>query len=162
MIYSRPRRDWIIVSSFLVAFLLTAIPVPEWAAYWRPEWVAMVLFYWCMALPQRVGIGTAWGLGLILDVLKGSLLGQHALGFSVTSFIILKTHQRIRVFPLFQQALIIFFLVVLHELLVLWVQGIIGKPPDSWKYWLPAVTTMLLWPWLFILLRDVRRRFQVN
>src|SRR5690606_27167374 len=81
------NAGWAIILSFAVAFMLTAVPLPEWAASWRPAWVAMVLIYWCMALPERVGIGAAWCLGLLLDVQQGTLLGQHALGLALIAWL---------------------------------------------------------------------------
>ena len=62
------NRLWVVPASFVVAFLLTAVPLPEWAANWRPAWIAMVLVYWCIALPQRVGVITGWCVGLVLDL----------------------------------------------------------------------------------------------
>lgn len=162
MISTRHQGGWIIITSFVVALILTAMPLPEWAINWRPAWVAMVLVYWCMALPDRVGIGVGWSMGLLLDVLQGTLLGQNALGLSILAFLIIKSHQRIRMFPLFQQALMLCFLVLFYLLLSLWVRGIMGIPPKSWTYWMPAFTSMLLWPWLFIILRDIRRRYHVS
>jgi rod shape-determining protein MreD len=53
-------------------------------------------------------------------------------------------------------------MVALNQLLVLWVKGVIGQPPGSWLYWLPSITSMLLWPWVFLILRDLRRHFQVR
>ena len=150
-----------IILSFVVAFMLTAMPVPEWAANWRPDWVAMVLIYWCMALPDRVGIGIAWVLGLLLDVQQGTILGQHALGLSLIAYLTLISHQRLRVFPLMQQAMIVCVYLLLFQLLILWIRGLIGVPPEHWTFWMPAFTSMLLWPWLFIVLRDIRRKYHV-
>ncbi len=152
----------IIVISFIVAIMLTAMPLPEWAINWRPAWVAMVLIYWCMALPHRVGIGVGWFLGILLDVLQGTLLGQNAIGLTILAFLTLKSHQRVRMYPLVQQALVICLFVLVYQLLSLWVRGIMGVPPRSWTYWMPAFTSMVLWPWLFIILRDLRRRFHVS
>lgn len=162
MILGRHHGGWVIAASFIVAFMLTILPLPAWADPFRPEWVAMVLIYWCMALPQRVGVGIGWTVGLLLDVLKGALLGQYAIGMTVTAYLALKLHQRIRVHPLWQQALSVLLLVALNQLLVLWVYGISGHPARSWLYWLPSLTSMLLWPWMFIILRDLRRRFRVT
>jgi rod shape-determining protein MreD len=152
----------IIVISFIVAIMLTAMPLPEWAINWRPAWVAMVLIYWCMALPHRVGIGVGWLLGILLDVLQGTLLGQNAIGLTILAFLTLKSHQRVRMYPLVQQALVICLFVLVYQLFSLWVRGIMGVPPRSWTYWMPAFTSMVLWPWLFIILRDLRRRFHVS
>lgn len=158
----RHRGGWIITSTFVVALMLTMLPLPDWAALFRPEWVALVLIYWCLALPDRIGIGIGWTLGLLLDVIKGALLGQHALALALVAYLTIHLHQRIRVFPLWQQALFVLLMVALNQMLVLWVKGIIGQPPGSWLYWLPSLTSMLLWPWVFLILRDLRRTFQVR
>lgn len=152
----------IIVSSFIVALLLVALPLPEWGQKLRPEWVALALIYWCMALPQRFGIAWSWTTGLFVDVLTGALLGQHALAYAVVAYLVLKLHSRIRVFPLWQQALSVLVLILLAQMIVLWVKGAIGQPPNSWTYWLPSLTSCLLWPWVYLLLRDLRRRFRVQ
>ena len=161
MIPDRHNGGWVIIASFVLALMLTAMPLPDWAVNWRPAWLAMVLIYWCMALPERVGIGIAWLLGLVLDVQTGTLLGQNALGLSVLAYIILQTHQRIRVFPLVQQAVLVCVYLLVFQFFTLWIRGIMGVPPGHWTFWMPAVTSMLLWPWMFILLRDIRRKFHV-
>ncbi len=151
----------IIFLSFLVAFMLTAMPLPEWATFWRPAWVALVLIYWVMALPNRIGIGTAWVLGLLIDVLQGTILGLNAMSYALLAFLIIKSYQRIRVYSLVQQSAIVGFLMSFYLLLSLWVQSLTGSPEISWMYWMSAFTNMLLWPWLFIVLRDVRRKYDV-
>ena len=90
MSQQRHRGGWIIVVSFVVSLMLTALPMPEWARIWRPAWVCLVLIYWCMALPARVGILVAACAGILLDVISGTLLGQHALALSVVAFIALQ------------------------------------------------------------------------
>lgn len=156
------NASWIIALSFLVAFMLTAMPLPDWAVDWRPLWAVMVLIYWCMALPERVGIGTAWVLGLLLDVQQGTVLGQNALGMCLIAYVTIQSHRRIRVSPLLQQAIVVFTYVVLFQFVTMWIRGIMGVPPPGWEFWLPALTSMLLWPWLFIILRDLRRKYHVS
>ena len=153
---------WVIAASFVVAFLLTAMPLPAWALTWRPEWVALVLMYWCMALPDRVGVGIAWLLGLLLDVQQGTVLGQHALGLALVAYVTLQSHQRVRVFPLKQQALVVCAYLLMFEFVTLWIRGMMGTPPNHWSFWMPAFTSMVLWPWLFIILRDLRRTHHVT
>lgn len=153
---------WIIIASFVVALMLVALPLPGWSEYLRPQWVVLVLIYWCMALPYRVGIGISWLAGIFVDVLTGAILGQHALAYSVVAYVVIKLHKRVRVFPVWQQALLVLVLVLLSQLLTLWIRGAIGRVPDSWTYWLPSVTSTLIWPWAFMLLRDIRRRFHVQ
>jgi rod shape-determining protein MreD len=155
------HAGWIIVASFIVAFMLTAMPLPDWAISWRPAWVAMVLMYWCMALPDRVGIGIAWMLGLLLDVQQGTVLGQNALALALLAWVTLKSYQRVRVFPLAQQALIVCGCLLFLQFINLWIRGMMGVPPEHWTFWMSAFTSMLLWPWLFIILRDLRRKHHV-
>jgi len=152
----------IIICSFIAALMMTALPLPDWAVNWRPAWVAMVLIYWCMALPNKVSIGVAWTTGIIMDVLQGTLLGMNALGLTLLAYITIKLHQRVRMFPLTQQAIFVMFLILIYQLLSLWVRGLMGFPPNSWTYWMPAFTSMIIWPWLFIILRDIRRKYHVS
>ncbi len=151
-----------IVLSFFVALVLTIMPLPDALVVLRPEWVVLTLVYWCFALSQRVGVAIAWVLGLLLDLLKGALLGQHALALVVVAFIAVKVHQRVRVYPMWQQILSIFALVLLSQLLVLWVNGLIGLEAGFWLFLLPALSSALLWPWLYLILRDLRRYFHVT
>ena len=156
------RGSGAIFASFIAAFILTIIPLPDWGDVLRPEWVALVLIYWCMAIPQRIGVGIAWMTGLFLDVIRGGLLGQQALSLCLIAFITLKLYQRIRVAPLWQQAFSILILMILHQLVVLWVKGIIGQSPQSWTYWLPSITSMALWPVIFSGLREYRRHYRIS
>ena len=148
-----------ILLSFFCAYSLMIIPLPDWLAPLRPEWVALVLIYWCMALPNRVGVGIGWITGLLLDVLLGGLLGQHALSMSIIAYLTLKLHQRVRVSPLLQQAFSILILILLHQILIIWIQGITGHAAHTWTYWLPSLSSMLIWPAIFIVLRNLRRRY---
>jgi len=150
-----------ILASFLIAFMLTALPLPDWADAWRPPWVALVLIYWCLALPDRVGVGIGWMSGLLLDVMTGTLLGQHALGLTVVAFIALRFHKRVRVLPLWHQGMSVFLLVILERSLAVWVNGMQGMPGSDSLVFAPAATSALLWPWVFIILRDVRRKYHV-
>ncbi|MCC6709094.1 MAG: rod shape-determining protein MreD [Gammaproteobacteria bacterium] len=157
----KPHRIWVIALSFLAAFMLTAMPLPDWALPWRPAWIAMVLVYWCMALPERVGVITGWVIGLILDVMHGSILGQHAFGLAFVAYMVLQYHQRLRVFRLLQQSLVIGSIVFVYLLTMLWIYNLLGSVSYSFSYLFGAVTTGILWPWVYVVLRDVRRRARV-
>ena len=152
----------IILLTFVIALLLTNIPLPDWLRYVRPDWVGLVLIYWCLALPERVGVSTGWLTGLLVDLLYGTLLGQHALSLSVVAWLTLKFHQRVRLFPIGQQALTVMVLLIVHQLLALWIDRIIGRPGAPWYVWMPAITGMLIWPLVYSLLRGLRRSFHVN
>ena len=162
MINQPENHRSIIYITLLVGFVLTIMPLPEWAAAYRPQWVALILIYWCMTLPERIGVGVGWTTGLLLDVLTGTLLGQHALGFSVVAYIMLKLHLRVRVMPLRQQVFTIFVLLLVERLLALWSTGAANYPTPSLWYWATPVVGTLLWPWVYIVLSDISHRFRVS
>ena len=155
------RGTWVILITFLVAMLLMILPLPEWARPFRPQWVTLTLVYWCIALPHRFGVGTGFILGIVLDVLTGTLLGQHALGLSLVAFIAVQLHARIRVFPFWQQSLAIMVLLIVEHLFALWVMGATGQTPPGLLYWVVPLIGAVLWPWVFVTLRNVRRHFKV-
>ena len=159
---ARHRGGWVILLSFVITLMLTALKLPEWALIWRPAWVALALIYWCMALPHRIGVAVAFMLGLALDVLSGALLGQHGLALSLVAFITHKLHRRVRVLPLWQQGLSIFALLLVYQGIIVWINGIQGAQVDSLALWTAPLTSMMLWPWVFILLRDLRRKHAVT
>ena len=156
------RGTGVILITLSAALFLTILPMPQWAEEYRPPWVAMTLIYWALALPQRVGVFWAWSTGLVLDVTAGTVLGQHALSLSVPVYLAVELHARIRIFPLPQQAVSVWVLLLVERLLSLWVTGATGRPTPTLLSWMPTFVGMLLWPWIFILLRDVRRRFAVG
>ncbi len=144
--------------SLVIAFALTSVPLPDWANPWRPAWVAIVLIYWCLAIPERIGVLFAWTIGLLLDVLHGAILGQHALGLAFVAYVAVLYHQQVRVFPLVQQSLVVGSLVFVYLGGMLLVYNFLGSKPYGSLYLLGAVTSALLWPWAYIVLRDVRRK----
>jgi len=152
----------IILLSFVLALMLTVMPLPDWAEEIRPHWVVLVLIYWAMALPQRVNVGTAWVMGLLLDVANDAVLGQHALALALIVFLTAHLHQRLRVFPQSQQAIVIFVFCVIYNLIVLWIKGITGTAPSVWLIVIPSFTTAIVWPLAFIILRHARRFYRVS
>jgi rod shape-determining protein MreD len=151
-----------ILFTFIVALLLTILPLPEWARYLRPDWVGLVLIYWCMAVPERIGVGSGWFAGLLVDLLTGAVLGQHALALTVVAFLTIRFHQRMRLFPLLQQAITVLVLLVLHQLIALWISRFIGRPGVPLYFWAPSLIGMLLWPPVYSMLRSIRHGFRVS
>ncbi|MEE8057176.1 MAG: rod shape-determining protein MreD [Pseudomonadales bacterium] len=153
---------WVIVLTLVVALWLSILPLPLWAQWVRPELVAMVLIYWVIALPERVGIGIAWLVGLIQDIVEGAMLGQNALALSVLAYLALILYQRLRMFTPVQQATVIFVLIGMNQLLCHWVQTLGGTISPNLLFLLPALVSALLWPPLSTFLRILRRAHSVN
>jgi rod shape-determining protein MreD len=156
---------WVILASLLVAAVLAILPVDRALAWWRPEWLLLVLVYWTIALPHRVGLLTALCVGLPVDVMEGAPLGQNMLALGVVVVLAQLMYQRLRIFSLTQQALVLFVLTGVHQLIEQWLQGLQGLQAGGatgFRFLLPALTSALLWPPLFVLLRGMRRSFRVN
>ncbi|MDH4040176.1 MAG: rod shape-determining protein MreD [Gammaproteobacteria bacterium] len=153
---------WLILTSFVAAYVLAVAPMPLWLMWARPEWVALVLIYWAIALPHRVGIFTALVAGVLLDTLEGAVLGQNAFSLVVVALLSLTLYQRLRVFSVLQQAGTVFVLVGINQLVCQWVQNLEGIGGPAPLFLLPAVTSALLWPVVLYTLRRLRRQYMVT
>jgi len=150
-----PASNTFVALSLLAALLLDWLP---WHGIWlalRPDFVALVLLYWCTHKPYRVGIGIAWMVGVFADVADASLFGQHALAYTVLAFGGVVLHRRMQMFDLRQQTLQIFPVLLLAYVvyaLVHWqLHGYV-----AWSYFLGSVVSALLWIPLTLLLQVMR------
>jgi len=150
-----------ILTSFFIAIVLTLLPMPDWVAWLRPAWVLMILIYWTMILPARVNVGIAWLMGMMVDLLNGTLLGEHALAYTVVIYLVTRMDIRLRMYPVIQQSFSILLFILIYQFILYCIQGFIGQLPASNLYWLSSLTSMLLWPWFFVLMRDYRRWFKM-
>jgi len=143
-----------IPATLLGAFILTLLPMPSWATWLCPAWVFMIVAYWTIAAPERVNIGVAWLLGIFLDVLDGTLLGEHAVAVTIVIYLISRMVNRLRMYALWQQGFTLFLLVLLYQFILFCIQGFLGAVPTSWLYWTCSLTSMLVWPWVCSILRE--------
>ncbi len=153
---------WIIQLTFLVALYLQALPMPKFLLLLRPEWISLVLIYWSLNLPQRVGVGYGFFWGLLLDLVEGTLLGHNAVVMSLLAFLCNNFYQRIRMYSLFKQSALVFLLIGISQLLFQWLQSISGAISSVGFLLLPAFLSAVLWSWVYILLQGVKRRFAVS
>jgi len=151
-----------IIITFIIAIALLLFPLPDYLIWWRPNLVLMVLIYWVMALPHKIGILSAWILGIITDVTLGSVLGVHGISMAIVAYLIFVLSNRLRLFPLWQQALTISLMVGLDLVLSLWIQNFISTQPRYGEYWLPIISSIFIWPLVLFALRYVRRTFHIR
>lgn len=165
MAIDRTAVNWIVLPSFFIACVLAIISlpdyVPDYIAYARPHWVALVLVYWIIYLPQQIGLIAAWTSGLLIDVLEGRLLGQHALAYLVIGFIVANLYQRMRMYTVWQQASLIFGALLVGDLIIYLIDLLALGKHWSYLYLLPSFVSALLWPWLFLSLRQLRGQFNI-
>ncbi len=150
-------RGWILPVSLIIALLLGLLPLPAALQPLRPYWLALVLAYWVIETPERVGLGFAMLLGVIADLMFGSLLGEQALRLVIMSFILQRFRLRLRFFPLSQQALAIGGLLLNDRIVDAAIHWILREPMLPWNYWWAPLLGMLLWPLVYILLDALRQ-----
>lgn len=141
-----------------MALMLSIVPMPDTAAAYRPDWVALTLIYWSISVPRSCSVGTAWIAGIVLDVAQGTLLGQHALALSVITYVTAKFHLQLRVFPLSQMMATVMALLALYQFLLFWINGVAGTYAEVVYYWGPVVSGTLLWPVVAMFLSGIRYR----
>lgn len=158
----RRRANWLIALTYLVALLLTIWPLPDWAEPFRPAWLVLTTLYWCLFLPYRVGLLVTFVVGILMDTLTGSLLGEHALALLLVAWVALKLHLQVRVFPWWQQTFVVLVLMLLYTFVLFWIDGMLGYTQGALLRWMPVLITTLLWPWCLQLLDLLQHRYQVS
>lgn len=157
---------WVIVLTLFLSMILAIINLPDSVpvelGFLRPEWVTLVLIYWVITLPHRVGIIVACVVGMLMDLLTGSLLGQHALAYVLVAFVVNRFNQRLRMFRIWQQSIFIFAVVGMNQLINLWIEIFSGTAEWTFWYLLPSLISALLWSWVFQLLNLLGRTFDLN
>jgi rod shape-determining protein MreD len=162
MVQVKARNSWIIWASLALALLLSVAPMPQFLEIGRPLWLALFLSYWVLAVPHRIGMIGAWCMGLVEDVLFGSLLGQNALILTLIIFLVLSLQRRLQMFPMWQQSLVLLVVFGIAQLVQLWLNALTGNRPPTLAFVLPALISALLWPWVFAILRGLQQRFAVH
>ena len=148
--------------TYVIALTLMVMPMPATFDVFRPDWVTLVMLYWIIALPHLVSMGTALILGVLSDVLLGSIVGVHALGMVVVAYLAARNFQRIRNFALIQQAVVIAVLILLKRFIVFEANVFLHDAEFTFSYFWPVLTSAIFWLWVFPLLRKVRRQFGVS
>lgn len=131
--------------SLLGAFMLYLLPWAGFGLMLRPDFVLLTLLYWLLRAPHLCNVGTAWMLGLLIDLASGSLFGQHALAYSVTGFFAIFYQRRLVLFSAWQQAVYVLLLLLLSQIVLLIVKLFAGNAPPGWGYFLPSLSGVLLW-----------------
>ena len=154
----RPAKISTIVVSFLIALLLNFLPWKDLRLV--PDFVALVLTFWCIRQPRTVGLGIAWTVGLLTDAGNGVLLGQHALAYSLLAFLSLWLSRRILWFRMPQQMLHIAVLLLVAQGVVLLIRLGAGTSFPGWALFVGPLAGALLWPVLSWLLLMPQRRLE--
>lgn len=147
----QPARPWFIWLSLLLALGLTYVPTGRMPGV--PDWVALVLAFWCIREPRRVGMTTGFVLGLLVDVGLGAAMGQHALAYVVLAYLATSLSRRVLWFGALQQAVHVLPMLIVAQAIMLVVRMLAGAEFPGWDYFLSSLSGALLWaPLGFLLL----------
>jgi len=151
-----PVSSVFIIFSLLGAFVLNLLPWGQWVGI--PDFVALVLVFWSIHQPRKVGIGMAFFMGLLMDVHDATLLGENALAYTLLSYFAIMIHRRVLWFPTGTQALHVLPLLLLAQTVQLLIRLVVSGKFPGWFFYAEAFVAAALWPAAtWILLAPQRR-----
>jgi len=149
------RTTFYIFITFLFGLTLTIIPLPHWATWYRPAWMTLIVIYWALRIPASISLALAWLAGLMIDALYGNLLGLHAFTLTLMAYLTVRMQPKMKNFALLQESLVVMLLVFLNQLVICIIQGMIGELSEATFFWLPALTSTLMWPWVVLIFKSL-------
>lgn len=149
-----PRFPGAVLLTLLLALLLEIIPLAGWLDWLRPEWIVLTLVNWALVLRDRISLLLAFALGVLVDALHGSLLGQHAFGYVLATYLAVRLGLRMTPEAIMQQLALLFVILGLYLLASFWIENMTGGGGEGvgWLYWLPLLSSLAIWPFYRALL----------
>lgn len=148
--------------TFIIALVVEIMPWPPEFQSYRPAWLVMVLMYWVMAIPNKINIGIAFLVGIMWDLILGSTLGIHALVLSIFAYLIAVNSLILRNLSLWQQSLLVVLFVFIIRLSIFLIELFLYTAVFNPQEFFGALISGMLWPWIFLLLRGLRRKFRLR
>ncbi|KPK19853.1 MAG: rod shape-determining protein MreD [Betaproteobacteria bacterium] len=148
-----PAKTGYIALTLIAALLVNLLPWSGYGLWIKPDFVALVVLYWCVEQPRKMGFVAAWLLGMFMDVADGTLFGQHALAYIILAYAGIVLHRRVRMFAVTPQALHIIPLLLLNDLIIVIVRMLAGADFPGWHYFIGSFVAGALWPPLSALLK---------
>ena len=153
----RTPNRLLVYTTFFGALLCQLFPWTGQGVIFRPDFMLVVLLYWLLRAPHLCHIATAWVVGILVDLATGSLLGQHALAFTLTAYIALSFQRRLVLFTVVQITFYVLGLLFFARLVILILKLFADNDVPSWHYFWPVITGILLWQVLRIAFGSLAR-----
>lgn len=151
-----PKGSGVIIASFFVGLIFLIMPAKFPFDFIKPQLALLILIFWTLFVPYRVGVATAWVLGLFVDTLQGGLLGLHAFQYAVIAYLCYQMGPRLRMFPMFQQMVVIMIFVGFIQMTTAWVDYFLGLPGYAFYPWISIFTSALAWPVVLFIMSPLR------
>jgi len=153
---------WAILVSSIVALTLTILPLPQWLFYFWPDWMALIVVYWALTTPDRIGPWVGFAIGTVLEVVFVRNFGVLGFGMAMLAFTVNRGHLQLQVLSIGPQMLVIGLLIGVFKLVTGWLYGLTSDFRISTDYWYSIVGCVVAWPFVFILLQELRRLLRVS
>jgi len=140
-----PSKLKSIYLSLILAFICLLLPWSGLTLQLRPDFLLLVIIYWLIRAPNLCNVGTAWFVGLFVDLATGGTFGQYALAYTITAFFAVIYQRRLVLFNGTQQLFYVFLLLIISQVILLILKTFAGAQLLGWAYFLPSVTGVLLW-----------------
>lgn len=131
--------------SLFVAFICLLFPWSGLALTLRPDFMLLIIIFWLLRAPNQCSVGTAWFIGLLVDLATGGIFGQYALAYTITAFVAVVYQRRLTLFSNMQRLVYVLFLLLLSQIILLILKLFAGAEFTGWSYFLPSITGVLLW-----------------
>lgn len=153
--------SWVaVVITFVLALILELIALPDRLLFLRPEWLVMTVIYWLLRRPDKLGIACGFGTGIVMDVLTGTYFGIHALSMSLICYLVLGMHKRLKMFPVIQQALIVFLITGIQLMIVYMLRLMLSVTDNGLEYLWQALISAAFWPFVVVLYDRIAYTFR--
>jgi len=152
-----PAKPWFVLFTLVCGLVANTLPISGTASLLKPDFLALMLLYWCIQEPRLIGVGIAWCVGLLMDVTDATVFGQHALAYAVLAYAAEYFRRRVLRFPLWQQAAQVAVLLLACSALVLVIRVVGGAPTPRWTYAVGPLVGALLWPLITVVLQGPQR-----
>lgn len=159
---SPSRIYWAFALSCFVAFTLMLVQVPDWLSLFWPDWIALVIVYWALLAPSRIGPITGFIVGTILEVLRAKNFGVLSIGLATLAFFVNMSHLQLRVTSRWQQVFLVVMFIAVFKLINLWFEGMVGDARISIRDWYSLLGNFIVWPFINILLDELRRAYRIR
>ena len=147
---------WSIALSFIVGYTLTTIPTPQAIFYFWPDWIALIVVYWALMAPDRVGPWVGFVFGTLLEVLFVRDFGVLGFGYAMLAFAVNRTHLQLQVISIGPQMVVVGLLIAVFKLIIGWLYGLTSDFTMTSEYRYSLIGCVLAWPFVFILLQELR------
>jgi rod shape-determining protein MreD len=163
IVFSAKTKDWILISaSFLMALVLTFLRTPNWFEWLCPQWLTLLVLYWSLVMPQRVSVGVAWSVGLLLDALSNVPLGINALTLVLVVYVTIVFREKINQLYFWEKFLLMFGLMMWCQLLPLFLQLCLDMRVDFKPIFSRALMSVVVWFVVDVLFNYQRKPYSIK